>query len=119
VQYEARLVGVAVAQQCGQVAIDFYDLEPSCRLQQPLRQCALAGPDFHRGITRGKPDGGHDARNDRRIMQEVLTETLACAAVRRTQERSWRDAMRPASSIAASRLPASPLPLPARSSAVP
>jgi hypothetical protein len=60
-------------------------LQPSGSLQQPLRECPLAGPDLDRGIAWGEADRRHDARNNRRIMQEMLTESLASAAVRNVQ----------------------------------
>jgi hypothetical protein len=60
-------------------------LQPSGSLQQPLRECSLAGPDLDRGVAWGEADRRYDARNNSRIMQEMLTESLACATVRNAQ----------------------------------
>jgi hypothetical protein len=76
-----RLTGIARAQQRGQIAIDFDHFEPSGSLQQPLREGSLAGPDLHRGVARLQVDRRHDARDDGRIVQEMLAEALARAAV--------------------------------------
>jgi hypothetical protein len=88
VQHEPRLTGIAIAQQRGQVAIDLDHLQPSGSLQQPLRECALAGPDLYRRVARGEADRRDDARDNSRIMQEMLTESLACATVRNAQKGS-------------------------------
>jgi hypothetical protein len=125
VQHEAWLPGIAAAQQGGKVAIYLDDLEPSGGLQQPLRERPVPGADLDCGVAGRQADRRHDARDDGRVMQEMLTETLARAAVRANQALSRRAAsdrraaIAAASSIAAIRLPASALPLPARSSAVP
>jgi len=81
VQHEPRLIGIARTQQRREIAIDFDHLEPSGSVQQPLRECSLAGPDLDRGVARLEVDRRHDTRDDGRIMQEMLAETLARAAV--------------------------------------
>ena len=119
VQHEPRLIGIAVAQQRRQVAIDFDHFEPSGGSSSRCVSAPWPGPISTAASPGCEVDRRHDARNDRRIVQEMLAETLARAAVGNAQTGSWRDAICAASSIAAIRLPASPRPLPARSSAVP
>ena len=118
-QHEPRLCGIARTQQRREIAIDFDHFEPSGGRQQPLRECALAGPDLHRGVARLEVDRRHDARDHGRIVQEMLAKALARAAVGNAQTGSRRCAICAAISIAAIRLPGSARPLPARSSAVP
>ena len=67
-QHETRLIGVAVAQQRRQIPIDLDHFQPSGGIQQPLREGALAGTDFHRGVAGFKVDRRHDAGDHGRIV---------------------------------------------------
>ena len=119
VQYKFGPVGIARPQNACEIAIDFDRIELAGGIEQLLRECPLPRSDLDRRIGGSELYRGDDSGNDGRIVQKVLAEALAGAAVRTAQEVSLTDAMRAASSIAATRLPASALPLPARSSAVP
>jgi hypothetical protein len=84
-QHEARLIRIAVAQQRREVAIDFDRIEPTGGLQQALRERSAARSDLDRRVARFEIDCRYDARNDRRVMQEMLAEAPARAPVRDAQ----------------------------------
>ena len=103
----------AATQVVREIAIDLDGVQARKLLQQQCRQRAGARPDLHHRV------GGcwiyriGDALQHRLVMQEMLAEPLA----RLDHERLA--ASLAASCTAASRLPASARPVPARSSAVP
>src|SRR5690606_6681242 len=120
-QAELRAPGKARAQARGQVAVDLDGEHAGTTVQQRAGECALPGADFDQCFTCLRVRGRYDAFNDVRIVQKVLPEALACAmALVLAQARlpAWW-ARLAAMATAARRLPASALPLPARSSAVP
>ena len=107
-----------------EITVDFQQVQFSPGRRQRRRQCSLAGPDFYNELARTGRNHVHDPLNDLLIGQEILAETLAWP-VRHDRARNQlrvagrRAAIDWAASAAASRLPASARPLPARSSAVP
>src|ERR1019366_4192554 len=78
-QRPVRLGGQARAQRCGQIAIDLNRIELSGRRQQARGQRALTRADLAGGIAPLQSDRGDDARDDGRIMQEMLAKALAGA----------------------------------------
>ena len=76
---QLRLPGILLAQRAGQVAVDLDDIECSGGGQQRAGQSALARTDFHQSLPGARGDGGEDALDRPRVMQEVLAEALAGA----------------------------------------
>src|SRR3954470_11851451 len=111
---EARLGAKAFTQQCRQVAIDLDRVERPRAAHQPLGQRAAARADFHQRLRGLGIDVANDAFQHATVVQEVLTEAFAREGhVGRVRTNST------ARRVAATRLPASARPVPARSSAVP
>ena len=97
-----------------QVAVQFDAVKPARFLRERLRDGALPGSDLHDGVLRLRIDGADDRVDGAGIGQEVLAESLA-----RSMRLHRRSASRAAISTAATRLPGSARPVPARSNAVP
>ena len=123
-QPEAGLEGEALLQMRGQVAIDLDGIEPLGGLEQGGGHHPLARADFQQVIAGARVDGHDDALHHAVIAQKVLSEALARRVIHGGARLGWgqcarRRARSAAASIAASKLPGSARPLPARSRAVP
>src|SRR6185436_104618 len=95
------------------VAVDLHHVQRPGDTRKGSRDCGEAGTDLDHAVAGARCYGRDDARDRAFVNEEVLAETLA-RAVRVAQAASSA-----ASSIAVRRLPTSPRPVPARSSAVP
>ena len=113
------------AQAGREVPIDLDGIEGAAHaLEQSVGQCAASGSYLNQMIAGARGERARDARDDRRVVQKVLAETLApwrtggatrgARHQRRCVPASWA-----ARRTAASRLRTSALPVPAKSSAVP
>src|SRR5580658_8216954 len=118
-QHETRSVGKAFTQHRGEVAVDLNRLQPASGIQQAFCQRSAARTNLYRLVSRLEIDRGDDTGDDGRIVQKMLAKALAGGASGVVQTLSSQLVICAASSIAATRLPASALPVPARSSAVP
>ena len=123
VQLAAREVGELRLQARRQVAVDLDGIHADpARGQEVAREGAVAGADLHQVIAGLRCERAHDALDHARVVQEVLAEAFAARGPRRVAGLAHPcrcAARRLASRSAAPRLPASALPVPARSSAVP
>ena len=114
------LRGEAAAQPRRQIAVDFDGGDLACPLDQQQGQRAQAGADLDNALARPRVDRGDDALDVMRVVQEVLREAPSRAVALHQRPADGRSpASRSASARAAIMLPASALPSPARSSAVP
>ena len=104
---------VFLAQQGNQVPVQFHHVQVRYLFQQRVGKCATAGANFHQGVVLLQPQGAHHAVHQVAVMQEVLAETFAGAMFCHVAASSR------ASRVAAIRLPALAVPVPARSKAVP
>jgi hypothetical protein len=77
------LWGELGAQQRRQVAIDLNGIEGAMSgLEQQSRECSAAGSNLYQVIARRRAERGHDVREHRGIVEEVLAEALAPRRVR-------------------------------------
>jgi len=65
------------AQPHGQIAVELDHREPASTGEQGRGDGAAAGPDLDQSLARLWIDAAHDGVDDRRVGQEVLTESLA------------------------------------------
>ncbi len=114
---QAQRVAEPRGERRGEIAIDLHRIDAAGRGDEAIRDRAGAGADLDDAIARTHADRVDDPLSHTGIVQEVLPEPLADDRL----HEAWRsrEARCVARRSAASRLPASARPVPARSSAVP
>ena len=78
VQHEAFLMRESLDEGGGKIPIDLDHIERAARLKEQLRERAASRTDLNQVARRTRRERLHDAADDRRIVQEMLSKALPC-----------------------------------------